>query len=71
MEYNIDELRKRFNKLSIEEQISESNKILKRLNPDIMSFSELPLVDELSKEEEAHIREGLLEANKLREEGKL
>lgn len=71
MSYDINELRRKFNKGSVEEQISEYEKIFHELNPGIKSFSELPPVDQLSKEEEDYIREGLLEANKLRKEGKL
>lgn len=69
--YNIEELRKKFNKISVEEQIKASKEFLKAMNPSMDCFSCFPPVDQMSKEEEDYIREGLKEADKLRKEGKL
>lgn len=69
--YNADELRAKFNKLTVKQQIEASNKFLKAMNPGIKCFSCFPPVDQLSKEEEDYIREGIIEANQLRKEGKL
>ena len=71
MKYNIEELRKKFNKGTVEEQIKFHKEFLKAMNPGIKSFSSFPPVDQLSKEEEDYIREGLIEAETLRKEGKL
>lgn len=66
MRYNIEELRKKFNKGTIEEQNQVSTKFIKAMNPGIKTFLAFPQVDVLSKEEEEYIREGILEANQLR-----
>lgn len=68
---DIEKLRKKFNKISREEQIKASREFLIAMNPGIDCFSCFPPVDQMSHEEENYIREGLLEANKLRKEGKL
>lgn len=68
---DIEELRKKFNKGTVEQQIEDSREFLRAMNPGLDCFSCFPPVDQMSKEEEDYIREGILEANKLRKEGKL
>lgn len=71
MEHNIEELRKKWNKISLEEQLKASREFIEAMNPGIKVFSVFPPVDELTKEEEEYIRKGIIEANNLRKEGKL
>lgn len=67
---DIEELRRKFNNSSIEQQIKDSKEFLEAMNPRV-DCSTFPPVDQMTEEEEDYLREGLLEANKLRDSGKL
>lgn len=69
--YNIEELRKRYNSNSKEEQHREYLKTFRKLNSNVKSFSKIIPVDKLTKEEEDYLREGIIEANNLRRANKL
>lgn len=71
MSYDLNELRKKFNHGTIEEQKKISRDFLRKMNPGIKVFSNFPPVDQLDEVEENYLRTGIQEANKLRKEGKL
>lgn len=70
-EKEIEKLRLKVNKITREEQIQGSIEFLRIINPEIKVFSNHPPVDKMSSEDEEHYRQGIIEANNLRKEGKL